>query len=338
MKLVTAGLDYEIVVSAENNAYLLWQCLLFHAACVRVQAATPCFVVHASGPLLAGFHELSRLGARVSAAPNYRAGARIDYPPRNTPGSLLEADHDREWTFLCDPDLLILRKLPSQAASLCGGRSISWESSSFMQTGPIEAWLTGACRERGIDPVHVARHGAGGSVPHFVHRDVQRRFAKAWLAATDTLIDYGVRTSDMHWVASMWGFALATWELDIDVALTSITQTSYLGSATPESSLHAPLLHYSYGDELFHKHNHCTTATAPGVWKVKAEGSSVSAMLLRRMAEARSWFLEKGIDVTEPSLYEPVPEGHGESSAPSNHLASSTTVRAASVVGSPSTR
>src|SRR4029079_12278009 len=63
--------DYEIVVSAENNAYLLWQCLLFHAACMDVQGFAPTFVVHALGPLLSGFRVLEQHGARVIAAPNY---------------------------------------------------------------------------------------------------------------------------------------------------------------------------------------------------------------------------------------------------------------------------
>ena len=297
-------LEYEIVVSAENNAYLLWQCLLFHATCVEVQGVAPCFVVHASGPLLAGFRELAGLGARVLAAPNYRQGARIDYPPRNTPGSLLEAEHDREWTLLCDPDLLILRALPPRVGALCGGdRRLSWESSSFMDAGPIRDWLAGTCRETGIDPARVLQHRAGGSVPHFVHRDLRRPFAASWLEATDALIEVGVRTNDMHWVASMWGFTLATWRLNLPVALTSITQTSHLGSQTPQSSLRAPLLHYSYGDELFNKHNHCTAETAPGAWQVEAAGASVSAWLVRRIADARAWYLAIGVDVTSPSLY-----------------------------------
>jgi hypothetical protein len=299
-----AELEYEIVVSAENNAYLLWQCLLFHANCMEVQGVAPCFMVHGSGALLPGFQELSRLGGRVLAAPNYRATANLDYPPRNTPGSLLEVEHDREWTLLCDPDMLLVRKLPTDAASLSGGAALSWESSSFMQAEPIRAWLTGACHQQGIDPERVARHRLGGSVPHLVHRDLRKSFAARWLAATDALIDVGVRTNDMHWVASMWGFALATWELDVPVALTSFTQTSYLGSETPATALEAPLLHYSYGDHLFHKHNHCTTPTAPGAWQVNpVEGPSVTAWLLRRIARARAWYIEKGIDVTSPSLY-----------------------------------
>ena len=196
--------DYEIVVSAENNAYLLWQCLLFHATCVEVQGVAPTFVVHSSGPMLAGFRVLAELGARVRPAPNYRGGARIDYPPRNTPGSLFEADHDREWTFLCDPDLLILRRLPARVRALCGGDvRLSWEESSFMDARPIRDWLAGTCSETGIDPSSVLERASGGSVPHFVHRDLRRSFAASWLEATDALIEVGVRTNDMRWIASM---------------------------------------------------------------------------------------------------------------------------------------
>jgi hypothetical protein len=296
-------LEYEIVVSAENSAYLLWQCLLFHAACVGVQGVAPCFVVHGSAPLLAGFQELSRLGARVMSAPNYRAGARIDYPPRNTPGSLLEVEHDREWTLLCDPDMVIVRPLPADVAPLCQGRPLSWESSSYMQVEALGPWLIEACRGRGIDPDRVQRHRHGGGVPHLVHRDLRRRFAATWLAATDTLVDVGVRTSDMHWVASMWGFALATWELDVAVALTSLTQTSHLGSTTPEAALGAHMLHYCYGDETFHKHDHRSAETAPNAWKARTTESSVSGWLVRRIVEARAWYLDRGIDVTAPSLY-----------------------------------
>jgi len=296
--------DYEIVVSAENNAYLLWQCLLFHAACMDVQGFAPTFVVHALGPLLSGFRVLEQHGARVIAAPNYRAGGGMDYPPRNTPGTLAEAAHDREWTLLCDPDLLIVRALPEQMGPLCEGGPLSWEWSWFMDARPIRAWLEGACAIRGIDPARVAAHQNGGSVPHLVHRDLRADLARRWLAATDALIDFGTRTNDMHWVASMWGFTLATWELNIPVAVTRLSQTSHLGSTTSTSHLSAHLLHYSYGDELFNKHDHCTPETAPGAWtKAQPPGDSLTAWLLGRIAAARAWYLERGTDVTDPLLY-----------------------------------
>src|SRR5688572_5419195 len=94
--------DYEIVASAENSPYLLWQALLFHASCVRTQGVAPRIVVHGSGPLLPGFRALSKLGAHVVAAPSYRMSNGVEYTCRNTAGSLAEAKHDRPWTLLCD--------------------------------------------------------------------------------------------------------------------------------------------------------------------------------------------------------------------------------------------
>jgi hypothetical protein len=297
-------LDYEIVVSAENNAYLLWQCLLFHVACVEVQGARPCFVIHGDQPLLPGFEELRRIGARVIAAPNYRSGARLEYPPRNTPGTLVEVEHDREWTLLCDPDLLIVRALPSSAKQLCHDRRVSWDSCSYMVVADdIRDWLVAACRRRGVSPARVHGHLVGGGVPHFIHRDVKPDFARRWLEATDTLIDVGVETDNMRWVASMWGFAIAMWELDLPPALTTLAQTSYLGSRTERSTLGASVLHYTYGDELFDKRAYASDQAAPEVWKTAAAGTSLSAWLVAQIALARAWYAERGIDVTSPALY-----------------------------------
>ena len=272
---------------------------LFAAAC-RGAGSGPLFVVHASGPLLAGFRELAGLGARVLAAPNYRQGARIDYPPRNTPGSLLEAEHDREWTLSAIP-----------ICSSCARFPRGW--------GRFAAVIAGCHRSRGLVhgrradsrlarrnlsrngksiPLGSSSIGLAEACPISYIRDLRRPFAASCVEATDALIEVGVRTNDMHWVASMWGFTLATWRLNLPVALTSITQTSHLGSQTPQSSLRAPLLHYSYGDELFNKHNHCTAETAPGAWQVEAAGASVSAWLVRRIADARAWYLAIGVDVT----------------------------------------
>jgi hypothetical protein len=86
--------------------------------------------------------------------------------------------------------------------------------------------------------------------------------------------------------------------------MTRLTQTSYLGSTTSSALLSSHLLHYSYGDELFNKHDHCTTETAPGAWtKGQPPGDSLTAWLLGRIAAARAWYLERGTDVTDPLLY-----------------------------------
>ncbi len=79
-----------IVVSAENNPYLAWQCKLFHYSCVSRLEQTPLFVVHERDKdWRTEFKEIVNIGGKVRAAPSYRASN--GYSPRNTAGSLLQA-------------------------------------------------------------------------------------------------------------------------------------------------------------------------------------------------------------------------------------------------------
>jgi hypothetical protein len=297
-------LDYEIVVSTENTAYFLWQCLLFFNSCVQVQQATPRFVVHENGGLLPGYRALAELGAHVQVARNYRSFGGQEYPPRNSPGSLLEVRHTKSWTMLCDPDFLFLRPLPSRAAALCGQRSLSWESSSFMLVNDGNLpWLSEACSERNIDPRRAREHRQGGSTPSLVHRDLRAEFAQRWLEATGVLVDVGVRRGHLNWISSMWGFALAAWEMNREIALTRVTQGSFAGSETPQSALTTHILHYSYGDQLFDKRNFGNPDTAPTVWSQRAAAGSVSAHMIERLKAARAWYASRGVDVTSRALY-----------------------------------
>src|SRR5262249_50758957 len=153
---------------------LLWQVLLFYASCLETQGVAPSIVVHCKGPLLAGFHALSELGARVLPASSYRVSNGVEYACRNTAGSLLEVVHDRDWTLICDPDFLFLRPLPRRAEAACGVRTTSYDFVSWMQVGDFNrSWLIDACLERGVDPVRVDQFRAGGIVPHFVRKDMQ---------------------------------------------------------------------------------------------------------------------------------------------------------------------
>lgn len=296
--------NYEVIASAENSPYLLWQTLLFHASCVTTQGVPPTIVVHGAGPLLPGFDALRELGARVLRAPSYRLSNGTEYTCRNTAGSLLEARHDQPWSLICDPDFLFLRTLPPRAESLCGAHALSWDFVPYMQVDEHNRrWLAEACAERGVDPARLARVAVGGVVPNFVRTDLQRDFAARWLAAVDTLVSVGVRHGEVPWVTIAWAFALAAWEMDLDLALTKLTSTTHAGSQTPDSSLTAPILHYCYGDELFDKRRHRCDQSAAAVWNLEVAGNSLSAALVRHLASVRSWFAEHGLDVDNPNLY-----------------------------------
>jgi hypothetical protein len=298
--------DYEIVASTENSPYLLWQALLFHASCVATQGVPPTFVVHGEGPLLPGFQALCQLGGRILSAPSYRLSNGTEYPCRNTAGSLLEAQHDRPWTLICDPDFLFLRSLPQRAQSICGEHALSWDFVPYMRVGDHNRhWLAEACAERGVDPARLTRVAAGGVVPNLVRADVQRDFAQRWLAAVDTLVGVGLRQGEVPWVTIAWAFALAAAEMNLDLALTELTGTTLAGSRAPDSSLRAPILHYCYGDDLFDKRRYRCDESAAAVWSLEVAGNSLSASLVRRLSAARSWFDTRGVDVTNPALYRP---------------------------------
>lgn len=296
--------DYEIVVSAENTAYLLWQCFVSYASCVETQGVAPSFVVHGDGPLLAGFQALVELGARVIRAPSYRMSRGGEYTARNTAGTLAEAAHDRSWTLVCDPDFLFLRPLRGRLDAIGTERAVSWDSVSYMRVDQQNRrWLTDACLERGIDPARLDSVGVGGVVPNLVPSALREEFAARWIGAVDTLVGLARRTGDVPWVTIAWGFALAAWELELELVLTELTATTLGGATEPESSLTHPILHYCYGDAMFDKRRHRGADSAARVWTLPARGSSVSAAFVRRLAAIRAWFQERGLDVTDVRLY-----------------------------------
>jgi len=297
--------NYEIVASTENAPYLLWQALLFHASCVETQGTAPTIVVHGDGPLLPGFRALGELGARIITAPSYRMSDGVEYTCRNTAGSLLEARHERPWTLICDPDFVFLEPLPKKAESLCDGRAVSWDFVSYMQVGDFNRrWLAESCRERGIDPARVEEVRAGGVVPNLVRADIHGELAPRWVSAVDTLVRVARRDGEVPWVTIAWGFALAAWEMDLDLALTRLTDTTHGGATAPETSLTAPILHYCYGDQTFDKRRHRGADSAAAVWTLDAHGSSVSAGFVRRLHAARDWYRERGLDVTDQNVYQ----------------------------------
>ena len=296
--------DFEIVASTENTPYLLWQALLFHASCVQTQGVAPTVVVHGDGPLLPGFRALGELGSRIVRAPSYRMSDGVEYTCRNTAGSLLEVKHDRPWTLMCDPDFLFLEPLPKKAESLCDGRPVSWDFVSYMQVGDFNRrWLMDACVEHGVDPARVNEVTAGGVVPNFVKKSIHDDFAPRWVSAVDALVRVGRRNGEVPWVTIAWGFALAAWEMDLDLSLTQLTQTSYGGSGAPESALKLPILHYCYGDEIFDKRRHRAAESAADVWKLDAKGSSVSTHFVQKVAKIRDWYRERDVDVADSRLY-----------------------------------
>ena len=85
---------FRVVISAEANAYMAWQAKLAHYSCLSRLGQPAIVVVHqGGGRALRDFADIRRTGGLTVAAPSYRStGGGRDYAPRNTAGTLLEAD------------------------------------------------------------------------------------------------------------------------------------------------------------------------------------------------------------------------------------------------------
>ena len=69
---------HRIVVSAENNGYIGWQCKLFYYSCVTRTSFQPLFIVHAMGSEWhPDFHELVKAGALVRSKQAWATRTRL---------------------------------------------------------------------------------------------------------------------------------------------------------------------------------------------------------------------------------------------------------------------
>src|SRR5439155_18940946 len=98
------------LVSAEDSAYMAWQCALFRQSALSRCGVEPTLVVHElPGSHASLFDRLRRQGADVLFAKSHRkAIAGRDYPPRNTAGTLLEASRifREDYFVLLDLDMI----------------------------------------------------------------------------------------------------------------------------------------------------------------------------------------------------------------------------------------
>jgi hypothetical protein len=172
-----------IVVSAENNPYLAWQCKLFHFSCLTRVKQTPLFVVHErERDWLPDFKDIVNRGGKVRSAPTYRSAAAPNYSPRNTAGTLLQAAmigyHRDDFIVLFDPDMIFLRK-PTFLKRLAA------EHYSFLDLRPE---VRDAAAKLGINSqvLNRRRKEISCGVPYVVPVAAARELAEAWLEAIDS--------------------------------------------------------------------------------------------------------------------------------------------------------
>jgi len=276
---------HQIIVTAENNPYMVWQSQLFHYSCVSRLRHTPVIFVHATpDDWHPGFGEIIRAGGMVCAAPSYRFTRCGDvYLPRNSPGTLLEAAGIFEGKdtvlVLCDADMIFARE-----ASFPG--VLAAEGVGYLNYDRPDVRL--AARRLGV-PWKLLRarmQNLSCAVPHVIPVAHARRLAEHWLEAVDAF-------TLEHWDISMYAFGLAVASLGLDLALTrQVTRNVY-----PLKRLEAEIIHYSSWETTagWSKRQYRKEKQLSQVWEpqVNAPRGSILREILKQVVEAGGFYRAK---------------------------------------------
>lgn len=287
---------HRLIVSAENNPYLAWQCKLFYFSCVSRLKRQPIVIVHeTSDDWAPGFYELAKAGCAVYCAPNYRTfGGGDNLPGRNHAGSMIKAaevcSEQAEFIVLCDPDLIFVTPIDFLDR-------LSAEYSSFMDYDlPYveEARLQFGIQRQELDEQKARLTVA---VPYVVPTTIAAEFGHTWLQAIDAFPrreanPENASTSNnptpkrRHVV--MYGFGLAVLKLGLDVEVTHFVDHNFW----PYEPARAPIIHYAYGDERWTKRAYFTEEQARAVWhpKAKAAEGTILNEILAQLEQAGEFY------------------------------------------------
>lgn len=301
--------SFDIVASAENTWYMMWQAMLFHYSCVTYQGQVPILVVHQDGDsLLPGFERIAERGGRIQAAPNYRRHRGVDYPPRNTAGSLRHVASDAEYLVLCDADMLFLRPLPLETIRWCP-RRVSLDAVSYLVPDKAEfsGQLEEVCRRAGVPfPTLVAQPLSGG-VPHVIPRLGQRDVSDDWLQSMECFPTFALgpdfecprelrAVPQQYWTTTMWAFVLTVHRLGLEPILTRWCALNYPNEARlPSLAEHAEqapsMIHYCYSQPGFDKRLYFDEVAAEStVWNPAPGDDSIGGAIRRQLAEAAAYY------------------------------------------------
>lgn len=271
---------HRIVVSAENNPYMGWQCKLFYFSCVTRLKQQPIIIVHDSGRnWYPGFYDLVKAGCAVYPAPTYRGnGSGDDYACRNTPGSLIQAAQrfagQDVFIVLCDADMIFTRAVEFP-------ETLSGEFSSFM-TYDLDS-VSEALGQLGIEPetLDLRRDSLNCSVPYVIPVAQAHELGTTWLHAIDAF-------SPRRWEDVMYAFGLALVKLGLKLNITRLADTNYW----PDEKVSAPIIHYAYGDDRWTKRDYFTVEQTDAVWDTREEAPEGTILdeILTQIRQARDFY------------------------------------------------
>jgi hypothetical protein len=300
---------HDIVVSTENNHYMVWQAMLFHASCVRHLGRPPIVMVHTDGqPLLRGFERIREAGGRVQTAPDYRRIRGVNYPPRNTAATLRHVHTDADYLVICDPDMVFLQPLPWQELSLAE-HQLSFDFVGYLDANvpAYQPAVDDVCRRAGIDPQRIRDPRTNGGVPHVIPARLKQPLSDLWLEMMELfpdvppapLDDPGAKPRGCHigpqkdWLCTMWALIMAAEKLSLEPVSTRLCITTQDGSRPlPPVTASGPcLIHYCYQDPGFHKHWYDTAEGATrNVWQVPDDDGTVCGNIRGQLHQACDFY------------------------------------------------
>ncbi|MBS0203018.1 MAG: hypothetical protein JSS49_08990 [Planctomycetes bacterium] len=301
--------QHEIVVSTENNDYLVWQAMLFHASCVRHLGQVPIIMVHTDDQsLLPGFNRIREAGGRLQTAPDYRRIRGVNYPPRNTAATLRHVQTDAEYIVLCDPDMVFLQSLPWQDLKLTD-HQVTFDYVGYLDPNiaSYQPTVDDVCRRAGTDPARLRNPNVNGGVPHVIPTRHQRGLSDLWLEFIDLFPnsppcspdDPGARPRECHigpqkdWLSTMWSLIMAADQLGLDAVLTRLCVSTGQGELPlPEVTPGGPcLIHYCYHSRGFNKHEFDTPDAADrDVWHVPPGDGSICGNVRQQLRDACEFY------------------------------------------------
>ena len=300
---------HEIVVSTENNHYMVWQAMLFHASCLRHLGQAPITMVHTDGqPLLPGFERIRDAGGCIQTAPDYRHVNGVNYPPRNTAASLRHVKTDAEYIVLCDPDMVFLQAFPWHEMSLTA-QQISFDFVGYLDPNwsVYQPMVDDACRLANVDLQRLRNPLANGGVPHIIPACHQHTLSDLWLEIMELFPnappappeDPGAKPRGCHigpqkdWLCTMWALIMAAERMNLEPVQTRFCLTTQEGSRQlPALSPSGPcLIHYCYQDHGFGKHAYDSRDAAERqVWQVAADDGTICGNIRGQLRHACEFY------------------------------------------------
>ena len=288
---------HRIVVSAENNPYMAWQCKLFYFSCVTRLKQQPLVILHNAGTTWCSeFYDLVRAGCQVYSAASYRTAANgDDLPGRNAAASLILAADicagRDEFISLFDPDIIFVSPFDFL-------NCLSAEFSSFMD---YDRELVQEARKRlGIkrEDLDAKKNKLTAAVPYVVPTLIAADFGRTWLEAIDVFPSRkenaqrfngppGAPTYKRRHVV-MYALGLAAVKLGLEMEVTHLVDHNYW----PDEPVRAPMIHYAYGDERWNKRNYFTEAESAAVWNPQAHAAeaTILAEIFSQLREAKDFY------------------------------------------------